>query len=256
MADSHSAKHITGNNNKKVYVDLRELFPEKPEIKSFYLSLGRFIHYYSMVEQLLIVVLHQYANTAAPVALALFANWRPDQTITTLHRVIQARKLRGPKIVELKSSLQQISIITRVRNDLVHLGAHGTEATGSEMNVISNHLLAYSRKVRRQTPISVEILDRMYGDLLEISFRLISHLINARPRLKSRVSLSKFQRRKGNEPVNPKDFPYLFAGAFRRANPASQLPAWRYKQPALKKRRRKSRVRHPTRAAQRPPSRA
>src|SRR5580700_1194613 len=147
MAESKLPKPYSTKSKEKVLFDLGRLFRETDEHKQFYLSIGRFISYYSLIEQMLVVVLHHYAETKGRVALALFSNWRPDQTISALHKVIQVRKLRGPKIKELKSILQQISIITKVRNDLVHLGTHGEKAKSKDgIQLLSNYLLAYSRK--------------------------------------------------------------------------------------------------------------
>jgi hypothetical protein len=243
MAGSELVKHHSTKSREKIIADLGKLLPETKEDRKFYLSIGRFIDYYSLIEQMLIIVLHHYADTKMPVSLALFYNWRTDQTINALHKIIQVRKLRGAKITELKTCLHQISIITKVRNDLVHLGPHGHKGkSNGDFKYLSNYLLAFSRKVRRKTPISAEILDRMYSDLFEISFRLISQLMDSRPRLKNRASLSDIRRRKHFDSA---EFGVLIAKLFRRSYPASRPPAWRYKQPVTKKYRRKSRANRP-----------
>jgi hypothetical protein len=246
MAESQLPKHNSTKSKEKVTVDLARLFPETEERKRFYAATGRFISYYSLVEQMLVVVLHHYSQTKIRVGLALFSNWRPDQTINALHKVIQVRKLRGPKIKELKAILQQISIITKVRNDLVHLGSHGEKAkTKNDVRLLSNYLLAYSRKARRETPISTKILNQMYGDLFKCSFRLLNQMMDTRPRVKNKISVSDLRKR---DTITTPELAIVMAKLFRRAYPASRLPAWRYIQPVTKKRRRKNRARRPARA--------
>ena len=209
--------------SKMVTVDLLSIFPKFPETDEFHLELGQFITAYSIVEQSLVVVLKNYANLSIPVSKALFSNARPDTTMTAIRRVIEVRKLRGSKIVELKSILDHLGTITKVRNDLVHLGSHPVSGRGDDKRrIVTNKLLAHSHRVKRRFPLSAAVLKAINVDLFEISLRLTFHM-HPRP---LKMTWDWFER--------------TIISRFRNQYPASRLPAWRYKSPSPKARRHKS----------------
>jgi hypothetical protein len=220
--------------------DLMDIFPKIPGHDEYLLALGKFINLYAQIEKELVVVLANYGNLSPNIAKALFSNARPDTTMTGIRRVVHVRKLRGPRIKELYAVLDQLGKITRLRNDLVHLGGlpkRDSEGVNHETKFeISNQILAHSRKVRRTIPITAKILDDAHGDLVAISLRLVTHM---------KIKLA-----------DPKLdwFGAELLKGFRRANPISRPPAWFYKPHEKVARRRKRPAQHQARATPPRPS--
>jgi hypothetical protein len=236
--------------------DVLDFFPENPEHDEFSMWLGRFVQMYASVEVALIAVLIRYSKSPLPIAKALFARERPESAMSDIRRIIRARRLRGPKVVELLALFDQIGIILRVRNDLLHLGMSyaDNDATRREKKIISNALFAYSPKVVTEIPISKEILKAMYLDLFEIGLRLMAHM-GMRPK----ISLSQIRQSKLEFPEGKPGraiFVRTVLKLFRIGRPFSQLPAWRYRPPVKVRRRRKHRGPPQAHAPQPTPSRA
>ena len=210
--------------------NLMDIFPAVPGHDEYSLALGQFISLYAQIEKLLVAVLISYGDLTPSVAKALFSNARPDTTMTGIRRIVHVRKLRGPRIKELNAILDQLGLITRLRNDLVHIGGlpkTDREGVSHETNFeISNRVLAYSRKVSRTTPVTATVLNEARTDLFAISLRLITHM-----------------KIKGKNPKLGWFTTELLRG-FRRANPISRPPAWLYKPNVKVARRRKRRTQH------------
>jgi hypothetical protein len=175
----------------------------------FHTSLGSFMDLFSAIESVLLFVVQFYAKTDWTVTKAMMSPLRVENAITTLNRIIEARRLRGKKISELKTVLTQLGEINKTRNDILHHGLVKDPKGRDNLYLISNKFIARSPKTVFKIRISKTHIDQMRADLLEIHFRLaIRHVAS------SAASWS----------INAK--------RFRRENPLGTPHSWRYKSPS------------------------
>lgn len=159
-------------------------------------AIGNFISQFSEAEVSLLYVAVNYTKISPfIVGLASLAPMRVDSGITTIKRVIEARRLRGKSVRELLGVLNQLAVINKARNDLLHYGV------GSDQ-VITTKYVAHHKRLERSRPFSIQIVRQLIGDIEDICMYLTCHFM-LKPDKISRL--------------------------FRRLHPVGQLPAWRYK---------------------------
>jgi hypothetical protein len=146
-----------------------------PSIKTmmwYFSAVGMFVSAFTGVEYLLNEVLWKYANLDRSTARALLSNSRVDFCIQTLKRIIDANSLSGPKIAQLMSILDQLGIIARARNDILHFGA--TDITGDTV-AVSNRLFAHVETRIRTLNLSEQVFANLNTDLLVMLLALLVH---------------------------------------------------------------------------------
>jgi hypothetical protein len=165
------------------------------EAATYNQAIGRFITQFSEAEVGLLYVAVSYMKiTPFIVGMAAIAPVRVDSGITTIKRVIEARRLRGKSVRELVAVLDQLAVINKARNDLLHYGV------GSDQVITTEYVSHHKRLVRRRA-FSIEIVRQLIGDIEDIAMYLTCHFM--KPDKISRI--------------------------FRRLHPVGEVPAWRYK---------------------------
>lgn len=132
-------------------------------------ALGRFVHAFSQIEAHLTVVLWVAAKIDFDIARALLSGVRIDGAINLLGRTMDARGIIGPNRTSLDAALQQLGLINKMRNDVLHYGA--TALANGEL-IVSNKMSAHLISRLREVPISVQSLDDMTYDLDKIWVQL------------------------------------------------------------------------------------
>lgn len=199
--------------------------------KEYWQLVGRLIDAFTLVEEMINFVAVEYAGVTWREAKGIFLPLRVDAAGNLINRIIEAKKLRGPRIKEIQAIIEQLGVIGRARNDLVHMGPRNIN--GKERWVVSNERYLRSRKQpRRRFMLSAREFEKIDNDLHDILFRLMMHAKLARPSPHD----DKFSRIiKSTIRFN-----------YRQAKPA----AWLYKSHKPASRRRKRRAHLPTRPHQ------
>jgi hypothetical protein len=212
------------NRRQPTIKELKARAPTDPEQDEFNMRLGTFIELFANVETELLLVVKHYAKIDADIARAILSPLRVEAAINHLHRIIEVRRLRSLKVVELEEILTQLAHINKARNDVLHMGF--IRKPGSEQFIVSNVSTAHARRVVRRRVLTQKVLLQMSFDLVTISMLMLSHLPDLpHPEMRKLVM------------------------AFRRRKPVGQPFAWLYKSPPQAKNRPKRRVRPQARRA-------
>jgi hypothetical protein len=140
-----------------------------PDLDKYYAALGEFIHAYSDVEAELQRTLWHHAGVKEPVAQAVFSGVRTEAAISNINRIGEARKWSELKKRKFKSLFDQLQIINKLRNDIVHRGA-SLQADGTWLS--SNEKFVHIAERTTTTPVSAAILNAAGADLFEIRYCL------------------------------------------------------------------------------------
>jgi hypothetical protein len=140
--------------------------------RRYWLALGRFIDAYSTIELALNLSLRHYARVPEPVAQAIFFNTRIDNAIQLLNRLIEMGEISDPAKTDLKYLFAQLSIINRVRNDIIHYGANFDNAA---VAIVSTSVFVHKENRIRETPISPQLLEDLIYDLGKIHAHFIAN---------------------------------------------------------------------------------
>ena len=162
----------------------------------FHEALGHFVHEFAFVERTLFFQLVVEAELPMEVAQAIFSDARIDKAKDTFKRIRASKGLGLPETLD--RAFQQLGIITRARNDILH---YGTEQKDKQTLYVTNRLVAHIEDRKREFLISVDILNQMRADIQTIQACFATNLLTGRA---------------------PQEF--IDAGF----GPASQAP-WRYK---------------------------
>jgi hypothetical protein len=135
----------------------------------YWQSLGRFISVYSKLEANLQTALWHFSGTPPEIARSVFSGTRVDQALSSIRRIGEAQKWSDAKMERWSKISQQVSIITKVRNDIVHYGA----TFDGEKHQFSNELLAHTPETLRQYDVSAAVID----DLALDTIHLIGHVV-------------------------------------------------------------------------------
>jgi hypothetical protein len=181
---------------------------------AYHQALGQFLDMFSNIEAIMHLVLRYYAQTPEPIALAIFSGVRVDGAMNYVNRIIEVVPPKPELQAELKYVFEQLSIINKVRNDLVHHGA-SYEFDARDVAIVTNAPLALTEDRIRSIPISTQILSDLITDLQKIQTHLAIRHIEESKRL------------------NPASLTYALMKD-------SLTDAWRYKPPQPKKQSKKS----------------
>lgn len=145
------------------------------EYDAYCLALGRFTDAFSQVELVLHFTLSSYANVNRKTAQAVFSGVRIDNAMGLIKRLAIASKLHWRKRKDLDYVFDQLGIINKARNDIVH---YGGQWQGPERGrIVSNRFVALTTDHLRERPISAEALDHMCHDLMKINLHLSLHAL-------------------------------------------------------------------------------
>ena len=106
------------------------------------------------------------------IAKALFLPLRVDAATNYLNRLIDVKKIKGWKATRLRNILQHLGQITRVRNDIVHLGLNSYDFKKGKI-LLTNKKWARNAGNLRRTKISMSKIKEINHDLMEIILDLI-----------------------------------------------------------------------------------
>ena len=150
----------------------------KERIRAYYEALGRFIDTFARVETIVTHTLWAYAKTSPQIAKVIFAGARIDIGSHYIKQLAEATNAPQDKRDDLAYVLQQLGIVSGVRNQILHYGASGV-AEGNAM--VSDALRAKGEP--NVFPISPELLSDMRADLSKIIIHLAyRHLGRPMPR--------------------------------------------------------------------------
>jgi hypothetical protein len=130
------------------------------DLASYWQLLGAFISEFSRSEELVFRLLVKEAGVSDVVAKAIFSGVKIDGAKDFINRLYEARGDERP--VALVRAFEQLGVITRMRNDLVHYGV--THAYGLSPRV-SNSRTAHAKRALRELHVSNEVLSNMISDL-------------------------------------------------------------------------------------------
>ena len=143
-------------------------------LREYYEALGRFVDMFSRVEAAATLTLWHYAKTSPEIAKVIFAGTRVDLGSKFIKQIAAATNIAQDLQDDLADVLQQLGIILKVRNEVLHYGAE-PESVASGRAIISDALKAKGQP--STFPISPTILDQLTADLQKIIGHLdIRHL--------------------------------------------------------------------------------
>jgi hypothetical protein len=167
-------------------------------VDKFAQALGEFCWNFSIIEGVVQSALYRLAGIRIDIGNAVFSGVRVEGGMQHITRLAEVRGWSETKKAELKYVFDQLSIINKLRNDILHYGAY---RLGGDY-IVSNRRIAHIPERIREIRISHTTLEAASGDLAEIDSRL--HLLAWEGYLPAEVT-----------------------DAMRK----SLTPSWRYKQP-------------------------
>jgi len=138
-------------------------------VDKYHLSLGRFVSAFSLVEATLLRVLWTLAHLQAPYAQAVLSGVRIEGAMSLINRIADAEHWPAETRAKWKAVFDQLGIINKLRNDLLHHGAmmHG------DVWLVSNRPVAHHEDRIREIQITPATLDDARVDLEYIHLHLI-----------------------------------------------------------------------------------
>lgn len=161
---------------KKTFVEFLGI----EEMDQYHRALGAFVSQFAAVESGMHIALRISCGIGQPLAAAIFSGTRTEAAASYIKRIGETENWPEAKTKELEYIFQQLGEITRVRNDILHLGAKPISANkippifGADEWLVSNKLVAHSPSRIRETRITPEILGLMTRDLQKIRIHLIA----------------------------------------------------------------------------------
>ena len=92
-------------------------------LREYYEALGRFVDMFARAETAVALTLWHYAKTAPAIAKIVFAGTKTDLSSTYIRQIAQATGVSQKLRDDLEDVLQQLGIINRARNAVLHYGA-------------------------------------------------------------------------------------------------------------------------------------
>ena len=164
----------------------------------YWLALGRFINCFSNIEQSLHTYLWMLSQVEVSVLRAILPDARMNNVVSAINKIIQSRADTEHPLY--RRAVEQIGIISKVRNQIVHYPSGLTD----KGLLISNAIKAMPGKAVEAT-VTIQTIDDMSEDCIVIG-ACIAALITER----------------ANLPPDAKPIPW---------ERIAQTP-WRYKQPS------------------------
>jgi hypothetical protein len=184
---------------KKEDDGLKKLVEFSTATHSFYLSLGRFLHQFSLLEGVMLILLIRITGVSQEVGKSIYSGTRIAQAKDFINRTLDATNRKKTKTL-LKPYFDHIGILNGTRDDILHYGARYDFE--EKALIVSNERAAHVSERKRQYIVTPNLLDDMTHDVMMIIHALL---------------------REGNPPNL--SVPETFE--------AEHSLAWRYKQPPL-----------------------
>jgi hypothetical protein len=130
----------------------------------YWAAFGRFINYFSQVEQRLHSLLWELSGAPLDLVRVAFAEARFSQVANLINRLYQSRgEVEHPLY---RRAVDQLGLINSMRNDMVHLGAAvvGLTDTPDAVMIVSNEIKAIPGK-EKSFRVNIEMLNDMSRDL-------------------------------------------------------------------------------------------
>jgi hypothetical protein len=132
-------------------------------------TLGGFCWNFSITESNIRQTLYRISGVHPQIGNAIFSGTRVEGGMQLITRVAEVRKWPQAKREELKYVFDQLSIINKLRNDVLHFGAY---RLGSDY-IVSNRPVAHMPDRIREFRVSHETLQAAGADLAAIGQRLL-----------------------------------------------------------------------------------
>ncbi len=148
--------------------------------KDYWAELGRFIHHFSGAEFALVQLLGSHMRLSKEEAGAIFSGLRTSDAKDHTNRLLDAQGKSDLKAM-LERHFAQIGVISGIRNNIVHWGAHhdgGPDLITADL-LVSNAYLHPRPSQLKEYRISATDLRNMTDDLaiITIAFGLLSEPI-------------------------------------------------------------------------------
>lgn len=144
---------------------------------TYHCALGSFVSCYAHAEGMLHLTLQMFAGLSDQMGSAILSGVRADHMKDLLNRVLD---VTGHSDVRrnLERHLTQFSVITKIRNDILHYGAHWESP---EVLLVSNARDAHIPARLRECRITPDDLRLMGADLMTINAGLLFALETVLP---------------------------------------------------------------------------
>ena len=171
----------------------------------YWLALGRFVHFFSIAEMQVTFVMRHLMKTDERVARIVTGGAQLDSRATYIKELMVVRRIGRKTRDEMKYILDQLSIIAKVRNDILH---YGTGRFMFRELIISNAVVAKTSSRVREYAIDVSTLEKMTADLQFIIQGLGNVLYDGSVRVSKRRQWEKYHggawRYKSLPPIPPR----------------------------------------------------
>jgi len=137
-------------------------------VDHFAQALGGFAWNYSLIEYAVQSTLWKLAGVKEPLAQAIFTGIRVDGASQMISRIADAQEWPQAKRKEAKYIFDQLSLINKLRNDVLHYGAY---RLGSDY-IISNRRWVHTPPRIRELRITPATLEAASEDIGQILTRL------------------------------------------------------------------------------------
>jgi hypothetical protein len=137
----------------------------------YYLALGKFINKHSEMEFVLNLLVRHYYKLTDETANLIFQMLRVDAALDHLQRLMSSKKMSEDDSKELEFIRNQIGMINRFRNDVVHYGIDAIYRKNRRAVIVTNRPFAFRNP--RTYAVTPEVLRSAYRDVSKIVFRII-----------------------------------------------------------------------------------
>ena len=127
----------------------------------FYISLGRFLHQYSLLENVMLSVLISVSGVTHSVGKSIYSETRVGAAKKFINRILD---LTGNSFLkeQLKPYFDQIGLINSMRDEILHYGAvydHSRNAL-----IVSNERVAHTPDKLKQIAVDPKLLEDLTHD--------------------------------------------------------------------------------------------
>jgi hypothetical protein len=104
-------------------ITLKLMGKPNKKVDQYYMLLGRFVTNFSFVEQHVQSLLWRLAKLESPISQAILSGVRTEAAISLIYRIADAERWSKEKKEAYKDALDQLQVINKLRNDLLHRGS-------------------------------------------------------------------------------------------------------------------------------------
>ena len=129
----------------------------------FYISLGRFLHQYSLLETAMLTVLIGVSGVTQSVGKSIYSELQIKTAISYINRILDATG-RADLKQNLKPYFDQINLINSMRDEILHYGA--TYNFSKNALIVSNERVAHTQDKLRRIEVNPQLLDDLRHDTM------------------------------------------------------------------------------------------